>query len=415
MAKYMNNQSTINILNTLSQCSYPPNFRDFISNIILELSNSKGTQFFKVNKTRNNVVDTIIVVKYTVQTTFNFKLYEIPIVIYINKSFPYEAPEIYLERSQETGVNPKNLEIDPSTFRIITNGIRSWNQFSTIPNVIAEITNSFNKNFPIYKLAKKADAISNDLSMLSNTATNCDFNRISTNMNTNYNVYQQQNQYNYNNAINNANTGSVNTGYNNQYMTNTQTNQVNQTNLNTNVYVPNQVNQQGNINNKQTETPEEGIKRILIEEIMNNTEQKIKDEIKRIKQQEEKLKNYKNEFNSQIEKYQKVISNGDTIQNDFQNMLKTCDNEINSIKNYLTENSNKELNSKNFENFLQIANQKILRIVSIEATIDEFLAVVKKAFERQVLDFTEATKFIRVISREAMKIKFYRELLVKKL
>ena len=120
------------------------------------------------------------------------------------------------------------------------------------------------------------------------------------------------------------------------------------------------------------ESPEDGIKRVLIEEIMNSTERKIMEEIKKIKLQEEKLKSYNSDFNSQMEKYLKVINNSDNISIDFQNMLKTCENEINSIKNYLSENSSKEINSKNFENFIQIANQKILRIVSVEAAIDDF-------------------------------------------
>jgi len=413
------------------QCSYPPNFRDFISNIILELANTKGAQFYKVNKTRNNVVDTIIVVKYLVQTVFSTKTYEIPIVIYINKSFPYEAPEIYLERSQETGVNPKNTDIDPNTFRITTPSLKTWNQFSTIPNVLVEINNSFNKYFPIYKLNKRQDPIINDLSQISGNAQN-----LAQNFNLNQNTQYQQPSNQRESYYNQGQTGYQQPSYNqpstNNFNQPSTTNFSQPTTNNYNYQQPNNysnpitkpINYTGDVTgnrgasiygNQLYETPEEGIKRILIEEIMNNTEQKIKDEVKRLKQQEDKLKNYKNDFNNQIEKYNKVINNSDNIAIDFQNMLKTCENEINSIKNYLSENSSKEINSKNFENFIQIANQKILRVVAVEATIDDFMIVVKKAFERGSMDFEEATKVIRNISREAMKIKFYRELLTKKL
>ncbi len=387
-----NNQATINILNTLSQCSYPPNFRDFISNIIVELSSAKGAQFFKVNKSVNNATHTIIVVKYMVQTTFNQKAYEIPILIYIGKSFPYEAPEIYLERNPDTGVNPKNLDIDPNTFKITTASMKNWNQFTTVPNVINEITSSFTKFFPIYKLSIKQAPIQNDQSQLSGVSQNIDFSQ----QQTGYNQYQAPNTNPYGGNVNrgsiyndpNVNRGSI---YNNPPQT---------------IY---------NTQPQKQETPEEGIKKLLIDEILNNSESRIIEEVKKVKQQEEKLTNYMNEFNSQIDKYMNVINNSNKIQSDYQNLMNNCDIEINSIKNYISENSSKEINSKNFENFIQIANQKLLKIVGIESSIEDFMAIIRKAYEREILSFEETTKIIRNISREVMKIKYYRELLTKKI
>ncbi len=425
---YNDKQSNINILNTLAQCSYPTNFRDFVSNIIMELSNAKGTQFYKVNRSRKNVTDTIIVVKYLIHTTFNNKIYEIPILIYIGRSFPYEAPEIYLERTSETGVNPKNLDIDANTFKITTTSLKAWNQFCTIPNVLTEIQGSFNKFFPIYKVSSKQQLMPQnqyDNSQVNNAAQNIDFGGQNSQQPTNVynqptnNIYNQgkspltQNPYVQDQNNNNISASRSSVNYNqpsNQPQPQVQPQYQPQTKPQSQShpspkYIKPQV----------SETPEEGMKRVLIEEIMSATEGKIKEEVKRIKQQEEKLTNFKNDFSNHIEKYQKVLSNSSKIQSEFQNMLKTCEAEINSIKNYLAENSSKEMNSKNVDNFILIANQKLLRLVSIEASIEDLMAVLRKAYEKQVMSFEESLKLIRSITREAMKIKFYREELTKKL
>ena len=154
---------------------------------------------------------------------------------------------------------------------------------------------------------------------------------------------------------------------------------------------------------------DEEIRKILIAEIRINTESKIKEEIKRNKQQEDKLKNYKNEFNSQIEKYGKFFTRKEEMIKTIQEFSKISEYEMINIQNYLSKMQDRMMNSSNYEKFVMISNQNLVKIISVEATLEDFIAIVKKAFEKNILTFNETTKIIRNLTRECLKIKFYKD------
>ena len=47
---------------------------------------------------------------------------------------------------------------------------------------------------------------------------------------------------------------------------------------------------------------------------------------------------------------------------------------------YLAKMQDRILDSTNFENYIQISDTALINLISVEATIEDFLSVIKKAF-----------------------------------
>lgn len=517
-----NNKYTV--LEIVKQCSYPSHMIDFFVNTILEvITNSPLAKVFKILYKNENLT----VIRYNVTTTFKDRSFDIPILIYLSKNMPYEAPEVYLERNSDTGVNPKNPDIDQISNQIITPGLLNWNSRQSLTNILLEVLASFNKNFPIYKIAKgqgqgsqpmQTNQVvqSNIIQPMQNLQNqNYNYYNSNNNMNNNNTFYSNQvppqfqyqpqtsNFYNnYNNMNMNSNvidhnsmtdkdmnnkstytaftsnlgnqpphkntiyqsiyqansnqmsgldknkshqtsqvlnnmqfnnqpyTGSnlngnyINQPYNNNFNNNFSNSQYTNQNQNT----QNQYNAYSSNSNICAPVPssssmyqishiderksEDEMKRILIEEIKSSIENKVKEEIKRNKQTEEKLNNYRNEFNTQVDKYQKFFTKKEEIVNSLKKLLDDIEREIQNVQMYLAKMQDRILDSTNFENYIQISDTALINLISVEATIEDFLSVIKKAFEKNILNFNETLKTIRTLTRETMKIKFYREKLV---
>jgi hypothetical protein len=442
---------TNSIIETLSQCSYPINLRDYITGVLLEITNfSKTAKFFKVVKNGEN----IIVIKYNILTTFKERQFDIPIIIYITTNFPYEAPEIYVEKTSDTAISPSNTEIDPHTNRIHTAGLRKWNINIRIHDIIVEITTSFNFNFPIYKVNNsnlhKAPTIYSDMGLHSGGYGNvsyqqhnqgsfnpnqcntgqCSFSNINDmstsnigNLNQGYHNEGGHNKHGYNQGgMNNPVFSQINyptnqtmyhTGYNNNQS------MYNQGGYNTQSYGGNNniwenhlhTNQHNNpsLDNKSQE--EEIAKKKLIEELKPILESRIKDELKRLKQQEDKLKNFYSELVSQNEKYSKFLEKREEIYTTLRSLLEKIQIEIKQINCILANSRDRVIDHQNCFSFFSIIDKdvKIIQILAIEATIDDIQAVLRKAFEKNIFNFNETAKLIRLFTREAFKIKIYRE------
>lgn len=457
----MSNQ--LAILQTATQCAYPINMRDYIANIIYEITlMNKSAKYYQVVKNGEN----IILLKLNISTTFKNKTFEIPILIYITKNMPYESPEIYLERASDTGVNPKNTDIDQNTNRILTQGLKTWNSYAVLSNILGEIQISFNKNFPIYKLTQQNQPINTGYqsgqqqntgynynmyqqpqvnqyggnTSSSTTGTNLS-NTIYPSNYTGYNPYISQSQpqtgqnppptntiysnlnlykqptitnpptSTYQNLINNFNVNPMQqTIYNQPPTQNTAYNPFNTTN-------PNFVNVQ-NFNQQQERKPDNvdfEIKKVLIEDIKTIIESKLREEQKRLKNQEEKLNHYKTEFTAQIEKYNKFVGNKNDINQFFHHLTESMENELRTEKTYIANTQDKVINSSNCVNYISVKDPHIITIIASEATVEDLIAIAKKAFEKEVLNFSDTLKFIRTITREQYKIKFYRDKIIKQI
>jgi hypothetical protein len=59
--------------------------------------------------------------------------------------------------------------------------------------------------------------------------------------------------------------------------------------------------------------------------------------------------------------------------------------------------------------FIIVQNGDILNIICAEAVIEDLIGISKKAFEKGAINFNECVRFIRSITREAMKAKYFRQ------
>lgn len=509
------------IVETVKQCSYSSKLQDYFANVLIELtSTSPSAKVIRMTYKNENVA----AVKYNVPTQFKERSYEIPIVIYMTHGMPYSPPEVYLERNAETGVNPKNGEIDQKTNKILTKSLANWNSSIVISTVLKEIISSFNKNFPIYKITNSSNgngvnshSFNNNvntgntgntvstginkfnsyskpltdsvyqnlfLSSTGNSSENTTNNNTNSNTNSNYinliginpnptvnsnNNSQSSNSNSsigmninistssYSNVYNNISPSNFmpasysslceklskppakNTIYHNLYggnnsnISNNSNGNLIDTSIYSNVFSNGNSNSNSNnssynnnllftdnlrasipdlsIDDKQVE---EQIKKILIEEIKSaSLESKIKEELKRNKQTEDKLKNYKHQFNAQIEKYNKYFVKKDGMMAAFTDFMTKSDKEIKEIERNLAEMQDNMINQSNLETYIQSSNSTFIKILAVEATFEDLMGIIRKGFEKNAINFNETTKMIRAMTREAFKVKTYRDKLIK--
>lgn len=531
--------SQFQIMQSVAGCDYAYNYKEYVTSMISEIMMTSRTA--KFSRTLRNG-KSIMVIKYNIPTTFKAKNFDIPVSIYLPAGLPFERPEIFLDKESDTGINPKNAEIDQITGRIYTYGLKNWQTNFSMQNIINEIIGSFNKNFPIYK--KKQDNsmmssnVSNTNNVNNNNFNNFNYNNLNNNYNqfnsnnynnnnntnnlqnnmpapnmnlnigyngmlgnsvldqttsapTNYsnfnktttksfyvdnNVYNpnfnndnnQNNEpapfYNFNNNFNNnsnSNNNQLNINQNNKFSCNNNdnfntNNNSNFTNTNNKItynnnYKPekneftlldnnsnfpnsntnsnNNINNQNNyfnqgqndynqktlnsnleINTNSNNLAEEEnkVKNILVDVIKYQLELKIKESLKRSNQQELKFNNFKTQFFNQSEKFKKFIEAKDQSCNKLEGFKSELDKEIQRTNIYISELQGKMFSSDNVMEYIIVNNVEILNVVSIEAVIEDLISISKKAFEKGIISFVECVRFIRSITREAMKVKFHR-------
>ena len=367
----------LRIMNEVNQCDYDPNMKSLIINNIKELMNSPLRYSDVREYIRQWNRDKIIMVWFPMKIFLQQKPYQTPIQIYLPKNFPYVPPLIYLEVSAGCGINNKNPNINVNTKEIKVNSMSYWNASTPMSNILTEIYNSFSKNFPIYR----------------NTP-----NTINRPQNTFYNVL--------NSGVNQLANQVSNQGYNFNPGANFYNNPVNNNVIpqNSNVQIYN-----SNNNIYQNDPPEEQIKKIIINHFIETNLQKIKEEKNKLSQQETKLKNYQNEFKIANDKIDNFMNNQGAIFNNCQNDINTLNNKIMELTQYNQSRQNEGLTKENFMNFIQISDTKTISLIAKEAFLEELLMFIKKAVEKNKIDFSDAVKVIRSNSRTLFETRYMRE------
>jgi hypothetical protein len=140
-----------NIIELIKDCNYQQSYKDYIMKILIELSSNKNAVFFKTVHPQSQ--NKILAIKYPLNIKLKGNSYEIKLTIYIPSDFPEKAPEIFIDNNGDPllAVNPKNCNVNPETFKVMTSKLFNWEKFTSIQQVITEILNSFEMNFPIYK------------------------------------------------------------------------------------------------------------------------------------------------------------------------------------------------------------------------------------------------------------------------
>lgn len=151
------------------------------------------------------------------------------------------------------------------------------------------------------------------------------------------------------------------------------------------------------------------MKRILIEELKNNLDWKLKEEMRRLKAQEEKLINYKQVFSLLKEQRRNFISKKE----EYLSIINRLNNEINKDKickkNLIDTFSNENIDSSNCYQFVSIRNpDNFLKLLAMEATTEDMFFIIKRAYAKGILPYKFTIAFIRNLSREAFKLKYLR-------
>ena len=137
--------------------------------------------------------------------------------------------------------------------------------------------------------------------------------------------------------------------------------------------------------------------------------------MRRLKSQEDKLSNYKQVFLAQNEKLRNFLSKKDEHLNSMSVLNHEINQDIISKKILIEKFSEQFLNKNNCFEFVTVKNpnDQLLQLLSMEATIEDVFTIIKRGFEKGNISFNETVKFIRSLSREAIKIKFIRDKIMK--
>ena len=352
------------IFSAVSLCNYPPNVTDYLMASINQIMNYpfvRSKPQYKI-KTMNN--EKIIAIRIPLDVPFNKKTYDVPIVVFFPNLMPLEPPKIFIEVAKGSAINPKVKDIEIKTRRIITPMLRTWEQNMSFINILNEIRNSFNNTFPVYKMKKN----NQNENVRSNTSNNS--NTININNNAVFNIM--------NNNINNnqgdpfANIASI---FDNNFLNN--------------------VNNNVNSNNNK----EKVIKKILLEEVFDKISSKLISEYKKLNQQNKTLNNYKNQFRNENEKMEKYFAKKKEIENKCNKDLYHLNTEI---KKYKEINKKKEINKiteNNCLDYIKIESPEIIKAIAKEINNEELIIMIKKGFEKKVINFKEAIMSTREAAR----------------
>ena len=367
------------IFSAISLCNYPPNVTDYLITSINQIMNYpyvKSQPQYKI-KTINN--EKIIAIRIPLDVPFNNKNYDVPIVVFFPNLIPLEPPKIFIEVSKGSAINPKIKDIEIKTRKIITPILRTWEQNTSFINILNEIRNSFSNTFPIYKIKKSSQ-------------TNIEYNRSKTSNTININNNAVFNIMN--NNINNNNTGDpfadIASIFNDNFMCNNNNANINAFNNNKNNF---------NDNKNTLLGKEHIVKNILVEEVFDKISSKLISEYKKLNQQNKTLNNYKNQFRNENEKMEKYFVKKKEIENKCVKDLYHLNLEI---KKYTEHNKKKETNKITEENcldFMKVESPEMIKSIANEINNEELIIMIKKGFEKKVINFKDAILATREASR----------------
>ena len=368
------------IFSAISLCNYPPNVTDYLITSINQIMNYpyvKSQPQYKI-KTINN--EKIIAIRIPLDVPFNNKNYDVPIVVFFPNLIPLEPPKIFIEVSKGSAINPKIKDIEIKTRKIITPILRTWEQNTSFINILNEIRNSFSNIFPIYKIKKSSQ-------------TNTEYNRSKTSNTININNNAVFNIMN-NNINNNNNTGdpfaNIASIFTDNFMCNNNNANINAFNNNKNNF---------NENKNVLLGKEHIVKNILVEEVFDKISSKLISEYKKLNQQNKTLNNYKNQFRNENEKMEKYFVKKKEIENKCVKDLYHLNLEI---KKYIEYNKKKETNKITEENcldFIKVESPEMIKSIANEINNEELIIMIKKGFEKKVINFKDAILATREASR----------------
>ena len=391
----MSNQK-LKLREAINLTNYHLNIRkDFVS----FLESTYGSQKHRLYLfSRSESAPKIFLLQLQIPVKFNNKSYDISLLVYFPLDFPNIEPEIYLEKVGKVKVNPNCLfYIDEDSLKINYSCFYQWNHsFESFRNLINELYDKFNMAFPVFNTNDKYEDINEvqgDCFLKKNLCREVELVNpiVERNKNNINNIQKGMNELNLND--NNKNIPPKKNIYGNP-MENADNNQKNNNNPPENRFSnPYQV-------KSEPVFDEQKSKQALIKLLQKDLYYKINNAIQPITSTYIKLEKIKDNIHLKLKDIEKVESKEDNIRQVLNNLYKELDFNISEPKEFERPDVN------NLDTAVIVSNKDYYMKLAREKTIEEYILIVKKNYEKRNIDFNTALNLIRTNTRNIFFLKY---------
>ena len=364
--------SMLELNDALAMSSYPQYIQDFIKTFLIDYySNNDITQIFMVTDEEQR----IFVIEYALEIEFNNRKYKVFILVYLPILFPNYPPEFYIERNANIGLNNfyKNGKINEVDLKI---NLDSFGKFdpntNNIPELIDNLLISFSQEFPVFKAN----------TVINNNKLKCYLDKSKANKiiipkkQNNYNNYNKNN-YNYKESnnfdnvkvekINNDNDGPFDDKSFLEFIRKQTKDIINYNYL--------EFKDKYHINSNL-----ETLKSIGPSLNQNSTDASLYRKNEQLKKQLQNLKIIKN-------KLQEIEIN-----------------KIQELKSY--ESQQQKTFFEKYEQIIEIEDKQYMDYLVKIKVLEDYLAYLKKGYEKNIISFENMLKLNRSISREIFNLNY---------
>ena len=391
----MSNQK-LKLREAINLTNYHLNIRkDFVS----FLESTYGSQKHRLYLfSRSESAPKIFLLQLQIPVKFNNKSYDISLLVYFPLDFPNIEPEIYLEKVGKVKVNPNCLfYIDEDSLKINYSCFYQWNHsFESFRNLINELYDKFNMAFPVFNTNDKYEDINEvqgDCFLKKNLCREVELVNpiVERNKNNINNIQKGMNELNIND--NNKNIPPKKNIYGNP-MENADNNQKNNNNPQENRFSnPYQI-------KSEPVFDEQKSKQALIKLLQKDLYYKINNAIQPITSTYIKLEKIKDNIHLKLKDIEKVESKEDNIRQVLNNLYKELDFNISEPKEF------ERPDVSNLDTAVIVSNKDYYMKLAREKTIEEYILIVKKNYEKRNIDFNTALNLIRTNTRNIFFLKY---------
>ena len=375
----------IHINEAISQSTYLLERREEITNFFIK--NFSQNKLAKCYLKRQSLYENIIVINYEMHIKFNDKLLPVFILIYFYNDFPYDEPDFYFENKPRLAINKNYIDIivNRMDLRINSKVFYIWD-YSTknIKDFLVKIENAFKLTFPLARTETEGNFIGNcDLKI-----NEC-IPIIFSNNNIKSSLLQTM----------------ISEAEHNDFFKDL-------FNLKKKIEKKEQKDNNNYLFNYNDEINIEDIKELIKKEIKDKCEKIVIPNIKKVlKEKRKKFEEDGNQIKNVIQKldkkelvkkFQSTISNLSVLYNKYKTQEKLL---IETNKKLEDENETK-INLDNLKNYFTVENENVLNLNAIQECEKEYLLILRRAYERNIISFEYIKDEIYNISNELFKIKY---------
>ena len=400
----------MSIKEAISLCDYNNNIKqNFISFLQKNYSSPKNKLFLFE---RNKKVPKLFLLQLKIPAKYNNSTYDISILIYFPLNFPFIEPDIFFHKYCSLKINPNCLDyIDEETLRINYDKFYKWeNSFESFKKLMTELYKKFNKNFPVFTLDNKNfdENEEDDCILKEKCCKEIELRRpMPNNLSQNTIKKPIKNQINFNNN-NNNNKGNMSNSHE----------KIKNKNISFNNHDENDDDDDkgdgDNSNNNLIDDFDENIpydedkaKECLVQLLISQLYPKINKINVNLNNIRMNLEKTKRNISLEIKDLDKIEKN---------NKINLMKNEIDELDNNNNNNNfdEKSKDLSNLDTLLTIKNKNYYILLSKEQTIEEYILIIKKAYEKHHIDLHTAMNIVRNYSRQIFNIKYKYKNLINK-